>query len=102
MKYQFSQGTENEDGSFTIPAEKAQRWKRQMETNYTDLTEKEKDSDRQIAFDFFGCERPKICEGCVFWEWYESMENRHICGMRRTCGKVPVENKCEFKTTKKP
>jgi len=49
MKYMFSQGTVNEDGTWTMPKEKLQRWERQMNTEYNDLTEKEKDSDREQA-----------------------------------------------------
>lgn len=40
---------ENEDGSYTIPAEHAERWLRQMATDYEYLTPKEQESDREIA-----------------------------------------------------
>jgi hypothetical protein len=39
----------NPDGSLTIPAEKVERWERQINTKYKDLSEKEKDSDRDEA-----------------------------------------------------
>lgn len=42
-------GTFNPDGSFTINAEKVERWRRQMNTPYDQLTEKEKNSDREQA-----------------------------------------------------
>lgn len=35
MKYQFSVCIKNEDGSLTIPAEKVERWTRQMNTDYS-------------------------------------------------------------------
>lgn len=49
MRWQFSVCTQNEDGSLTIPAEKVARWLRQMGTDYADLSEREKDSDREQA-----------------------------------------------------
>lgn len=47
MKYLFSQSTENKDGSVTIPKDKVERWKRQIDTKYKDLSDKEKESDRK-------------------------------------------------------
>ncbi|MGD9901515.1 MAG: hypothetical protein AB7S44_03135 [Spirochaetales bacterium] len=38
-----------ENGDLIIPAEKSERWTRQMKTAYRDLSEEEKDSDRNIA-----------------------------------------------------
>ncbi len=49
MEYLFNISAENTDGSVTIPADKVQRWKRQMLTSYSGLSEKEKESDRQEA-----------------------------------------------------
>ncbi|HUS50017.1 MAG TPA: hypothetical protein VMZ91_07620 [Candidatus Paceibacterota bacterium] len=54
MKYLFSKGrTDTEKiGNFIIPKEFVDRWTRQMNTKYQDLTEKEKDSDRIEADKF--------------------------------------------------
>ena len=46
MEYMFSKSTYNDDGSITIPKDLVDRWTRQMNTDYLDLPEKEKDSDR--------------------------------------------------------
>jgi len=49
MRWQFSCCTPNPDGSLTIPAEKVERWQRQMDTPYHALPEHEKHSDREQA-----------------------------------------------------
>jgi hypothetical protein len=49
MKYLFSVSTENEDGSVTLPAEKVNRWQRQMNTKYANLSPKEQRSDLEQA-----------------------------------------------------
>lgn len=49
MKYQESVSKLNNNGEWVIPKEKVDRWKRQMETNYNDLSDKEKESDREQA-----------------------------------------------------
>jgi hypothetical protein len=54
MKYMLSECKMNDDGSFVIPKEKVARWTRQMHTDYCDLSEKEKDSDRHIVDKFLG------------------------------------------------
>ncbi len=45
--YMFSQCTRNPDGSLTIPPELVHRWTRQAATGYEQLTETEKESDRE-------------------------------------------------------
>jgi hypothetical protein len=49
MRYMFDYGTMNEDGSWTMHPQKVERWKRQMETPYAQLTEQERKSDLDEA-----------------------------------------------------
>jgi hypothetical protein len=50
--YQFSVLEKNPDGSLTIPKHKVERWTRQANTKYAELSEQEKDSDRGIVEKF--------------------------------------------------
>ncbi len=45
MKYLFTKGIFNTDGSFTINADFVERWKRQSETPYNELPYNERESD---------------------------------------------------------
>jgi len=49
MKYMFTQSVYDELGNWTMPSGKVERWHRQMETDYSDLTERERSSDREQA-----------------------------------------------------
>jgi hypothetical protein len=49
MGYLFDVSKSNEDGSVTIPADKATKWKRQMNTRYSDLPAEEQKSDLDQA-----------------------------------------------------
>ena len=46
QRYMHSKGRKNIDGSLTIPAFFVEQWERQIKTLYLELSEKEKDSDR--------------------------------------------------------
>lgn len=52
MKYLFEVSTEDPNGVVTIPKEKVARWKRQMATNYSNLSSQEQSSDLAEA-DYF-------------------------------------------------
>jgi hypothetical protein len=52
MEYLFEKSTKNEDGTVTIPKWAVDRWNRQIATEYKDLSEQEKDSDRAEADKF--------------------------------------------------
>lgn len=49
QKYLFSKCIPNEDGSLIIPQEFVDRWSRQMNTDYNNLSNEEKESDRKEA-----------------------------------------------------
>ena len=49
MRYQFAVCNKGENGELIIPAEKVERWTRQMETHYNLLSEEEKQSDREVV-----------------------------------------------------
>jgi len=49
MKYLFSKGTFNLDGTWTMPKWAVERWVRQMAISYTNLSDKEQESDRKEA-----------------------------------------------------
>lgn len=46
MEYLFSVSERTEDGAYRIPLRSVRHWERQIRTPYRDLTEKEKESDR--------------------------------------------------------
>jgi hypothetical protein len=49
MRYLFEKAQFNEDGTVTLPKWAVERWDRQASTDYADLPEEEKESDRAEA-----------------------------------------------------
>jgi hypothetical protein len=47
QRYMHSMAVRQQDGSLLVPADLVCRWERQMNTNYTELNEREKESDRE-------------------------------------------------------
>jgi hypothetical protein len=47
QRYMHERGVRQLDGSLLIPADLVRRWQKQIETPYSELTEQEKDSDRE-------------------------------------------------------
>lgn len=52
MEYQFSQGTLNEDGTWTMPKWAVDRRTQLMKTSYSEMSESDKDKDREEADKF--------------------------------------------------
>jgi RyR domain len=47
QRYMHGKATKQPDGSLLVSPELVQQWERQLSTPYSDLTEKEKESDRE-------------------------------------------------------
>lgn len=62
QKHLHSRCIPQEDGSLLIPADLVQRWERQIATNYSDLSESEKESDRKEARTYIPLVRQAISE----------------------------------------
>lgn len=52
MKYLFDKSIKNEDGTVTIPKWAVDRWERQVNTDYKDLSKEERESDIKEARKF--------------------------------------------------
>jgi hypothetical protein len=53
QKYVHDKGQRQPDGSLTLPADLVDRWERQINTRYEDLTIEEKESDREQVRKYF-------------------------------------------------
>lgn len=60
MNYLFSVSVAQPDGSVLIPLAQVVRWVKQVATNYEDLSEKEKDSDREQADKVLKVAKPPV------------------------------------------
>lgn len=47
QRYMHSKAVKQPDGSLLIPKELVEKWERQLSTSYEDLSDKEKESDRE-------------------------------------------------------
>jgi hypothetical protein len=53
QRYMHYKGIRQPDGSLLIPCDLVARWEKQIDTPYTDLTEAEKESDREQVKKYF-------------------------------------------------
>jgi hypothetical protein len=47
QRYMHGKGLKQEDGSLVLPKALVERWERQMSASYAELSEREKESDRE-------------------------------------------------------
>lgn len=47
VRHMFEVSTANPDGTVTIPSKYVQQWQHEINTDYSDLSEEEKDGDRK-------------------------------------------------------
>lgn len=52
QKYLHEKCQLNKDGSLVIPADLVERWETQIATSYSDLSDKEKNSDREQVYKY--------------------------------------------------
>lgn len=60
MRYMFTCGQFGPDGTWHMPAFKAERWQRQMDTPYNELTDQERESDLHQADKVLGVFQPVL------------------------------------------
>ncbi len=58
QKYVHEQCRKNAFGSLVIPAELVKRWERQIATSYADLSEREKEADRDQVYRYWHLVEP--------------------------------------------
>jgi uncharacterized protein YutE (UPF0331/DUF86 family) len=69
MRYLFSRSLKEDTGDVIIPTESVQRWERQVATNYEDLSEEEKDSDRIEANKYLNVIKDEVIDNILDKVW---------------------------------
>lgn len=90
MKFMFECGELQDDGSWVMPKEKVGRWVRQMNTEYADLSEGERESDRKVVREFGIHKTPSdslVLGAAVTWYemgWISQERAAQITGLTRS------------------
>ena len=85
MIWLYSKCNHSSDGGLEIPVEWVQHWQRQMETDYADLPERDKISDRKEADKFIALFERELEAGLVdavedvLDEMIEASVSKHDC-----------------------
>ena len=64
QRYMHEKGVRQADGSLVIPADLVQHWDRQISTPYHELSEKEKESDREQVRKYLTLITSALSQGC--------------------------------------
>lgn len=88
MKYLFSKGTLNDDGTWTMPVWAVERWTRQMTTPLEEMPPEEQDTDRRQADKFIEALEDPCCGGIHFetidGKWWRFREETPIHALSDT------------------
>lgn len=63
QRYMHAKGRRQPDGSLILPADLVERWERQINTRYEDLSAEEKESDREQVRKCFQLLKPWLASG---------------------------------------
>lgn len=77
MKYMFGCGEFRKNGTWVMPADELERWWRQKETPYSELTDKEQESDRHQADKMLAVVQPALAAATARAETAEAEALAH-------------------------
>lgn len=88
MEYLFSKGELNTDGSFTIAKWAVERWTKQSQTEYKDLSQSEQESDRTEARKFLNILQSNLSEESIrlgYEKWLKGNEHQNRFQVWKAC-----------------
>ena len=65
QSYMHGKCTKNADGSLSVPKELVEKWEKQINTLYAELTEKEKESDREQVDKYLPLVKDFFCKNAI-------------------------------------